>query len=105
MATHNVNLNEKGTPDPRDIGVINRGDIVSFSVGSVNIVLCLPAAVFGAERIEIPAGNTAAVGIKPDARLGFFKYWCCDAKTINKRTCGEVETESLGDPGTGTVGG
>ena len=58
MATHNITINERGRPTPKDMGLIEREDTLSFHAGSAAIVLCLPVEFFGTERIEIAAGDT-----------------------------------------------
>lgn len=114
MATHNITIDEEGTPTPKDMGRIEREDIVCFFVGSEPMILCLPVKVFGVERMHIPTGDSAAVRVKPDAHVDRFKYFACalTAETVNS-TCEILEDEVnnptpnspyKGDSGDGSVG-
>ena len=111
MTTHDININDVGTPDRKDMGLIRRGDIVSFTVGNQPMILCLDFEIFEAEKFEIRTGSTA-VRIKPDAPFRPFKYYACrrDDSTVNF-TCTDVKREVInkntdynGDSGSGSVG-
>ena len=105
MATHNITINEQGTPTPKHMGRIEREDKVTFSAGTQSIILCVPNTVFEKERIEIAAGDTAAVRVKPYAPHGDFEYWSCNAADASGLTCSEITKQRKGDTGSGSVGG
>ncbi|MCH7754717.1 hypothetical protein IH970_06295 [candidate division KSB1 bacterium] len=106
MATHNITINEQGTPTPKKImDRIEPEDTLDFSAGNESIILCLPVTVFEKERIEIAAGDSISVRVKPYAPHGDFEYWSCNAADASGLTCSEITKQRKGDTGSGSVGG
>ena len=102
MATHNITINEQGTPTPKKImNRIEPEDYLDFSAGNEPIILCLPVTVFEKERIEIAAGDTAAVRVKANAPHRSFEYWSCNAAKASGLNCSDIRTKKVGDTGGG----
>lgn len=100
MEYHFVTINEKGTPHPRDVNA-SRGDIITFKATGCDIVLCVPAEVFGAERFEIPKLGIRFLVVQPDAPKTPFEYVCCNYPDYK---CGDPPEEGKGDSGGVRVG-
>ena len=104
MATHNITINEQGTPTP-DRLMCQRGDEVTFSTVNRHLIFCLPNTVFEKERIDVIAGDSIVVGVKQYAPHGDFDYWFCNTADASGLDCSEITEKRKGDMGGGSVGG